>query len=120
VARAAAAVTPGRLEGYVERVENAWQVIGWALDLENPALPVLLEVCAEGQVLGSVLACEHRLDLEQAGKGSGRCEFRFTAPARLTAEMLARLSVRRAADGAALARAEAIPETHARRLRLVV
>jgi hypothetical protein len=121
VARAAAGISPGPLEGYVERVENGWQVIGWAHDTAHPALPVLLEVCAGGAVLGNVLAFGYRTDLEQAGKGGGRCGFMFTAPARLTAEQLSNLVVRRAADGAVLPAAGQVAETQAPpRLRLVV
>jgi len=125
VARATEGVTPGRLEGYVERVENHWKVIGWAHEPSNPALPVLLEIRAGDEVLGTVLACDHRVDLEVAGKGSGRCAFSFTAPRRLTPEMLEVLYVRRAADGVALAAAPELPAapdllpTQAPHLRLV-
>jgi hypothetical protein len=101
-ARAAAKVRPGPLEGYVDRVDCGWDVIGWAWDRANPALPVLLEVCVGDQVLGRVLACDYRADLAAAGKGNGFCGFSFTVEERLTEEMLARLAVRRAADGAAL------------------
>jgi hypothetical protein len=109
VSRASAGITLGGLEGYAERVEDGWKVIGWARDVAHEALPVLLELCLDGEVLGSVLACDYRADLEVAGKGSGRCAFSFTTPRRLTAEMQEGLHVRRAADGAALASAWAAP-----------
>jgi hypothetical protein len=101
-ARAAARMTPGPLEGYVEKIIDDWYVSGWAFDPAHPDLPVLLEVCVGGQVLGSVLACDPRDDLAEAGKGSGRCAFTFKSPSRLKPEMLATLSLCRAADAAEL------------------
>ncbi len=119
VARAAAGVSPGRLEGYVERIENGWKVTGWARDTEHTALPVLLEVCAGDEVLGTVLACDYRADLAEAGKGSGRCAFTFTAPRRLTPEMQTALTVRRAADAAVLANSGQTQAATVERWRLV-
>jgi hypothetical protein len=92
-------VTPGRLEGFIERLSD-WQVQGWALDLDHQELPVLLEIMQAGEVLGTALAHERRDDLRDAGKGEGRCAFTFHAPRRLQADTL---RVRRACDGAELA-----------------
>jgi autotransporter-associated beta strand protein len=100
-ARAAAGITPGPLEGYVDMADD-WHVHGWALDTAHPELPVLLEVLLDDETLGSVLAFEPRDDLRAEGKGSGDCAFVFTAPRRLPADALPRLTVRRAADGVKL------------------
>jgi hypothetical protein len=121
-ARAAARITHGKLEGYVEKMIDNWYISGWAFDPAHPALPVLLEVCASGQVLGTILACDPREDLAEAGKGLGRCAFTFKSPSRLKPEMLATLSLRRAADSAELPmnpqiRAMTAPGT--RHLRLI-
>jgi hypothetical protein len=96
---ARAEVVPGRLEGWLETAEG-WRIEGWARDVAHPELPVVLEFCVGGAVIGTALACETRGDLVKAGKG--RCAFRFTPPMRLTAGVLAGLEVRRVADAAVL------------------
>jgi len=101
VARAAGNAAPGPLEGYIEIVTE-WRVEGWVRDVENPELPILLEIVLDGKVIGTVLACDFRGDLKAATKGNGRCAFRFKPPARLPAELLPCLHIRRAADGAAI------------------
>jgi autotransporter-associated beta strand protein len=101
MARAAESVTPGRLEGYVERA-SAWKVEGWALDADHPSLPVLLEIRIQNRVIGTALARNHRADLAAAGKGAGCCAFTFSPPERLRPELLQTLRIRRAADGADL------------------
>jgi len=98
---ARAAVTPGPLEGWIDTASE-WNIAGWARDLAHPELPVRLEILLGGTVIGTVLACDGREDLRAAGKGRGRCAFSFTPPFRLGAEALARLVIRRAADGAEL------------------
>jgi hypothetical protein len=83
---------------------------------------VLLEVRAGGQVLGAILACDPRDDLAGAGKGIGRCAFTFKSPCRLKPEMLATLSLRRAADAAELPmnpQIRATPAPGPRHLRLL-
>ena len=97
------AVTPGPLQGSIDRIDGAWRVQGWAHDPAHPDLPVLLEVELDGQVIGTVAACEQRDDLAQAGFARGRCAFTFTSPVRLRPERLHSLRIRRAADGASLA-----------------
>jgi hypothetical protein len=101
VERAAAGIVPGPLEAHIDEASD-WRVRGWARDLAHPELPVQLEILTGGQVIGTVLACEFRVDLRQAGKGRGYCAFGFTPPFRLRAERLATLAIRRATDGAEL------------------
>jgi len=121
-ARAAAGRPIGALRGVFEKIEMDWKISGWAMDESQPDLPVLLEVVAADQVIGSVLACDYRADLQAAGLGRGRCAFTFNAPERLRPEQLASLQIRRAADGAPLwSMAAAAPAEEAPRegLRLV-
>lgn len=121
-ARAAAKITPGKLEGYVEKIIDEWYVSGWAFDPDHEDLPVLLEVCAAGEVLGTILACDARDDLATAGKGSGRCAFTFKSPARLKPAMVATLTLRRAVDGAEVPMNPQInvaPAPETRHLRLI-
>jgi hypothetical protein len=100
VARASQDIVPGPLSGYIERVRGDWKLDGWAHDASHPELPVLLEIVLEGQVIGSVLACDLRADLLKAGFGQGRCSFTFISPIKLRPALLATLQVRRALDGA--------------------
>jgi len=99
MALAAAAAAPGVLEGYLDVVED-FAVQGWARDVANPMLPVLLEVWLGDELLGTALAREERLDLALAGKGA--CGFIFTPPRRLAVARRAALRVCRAVDGAEL------------------
>jgi autotransporter-associated beta strand protein len=119
---AAAAAAPGVLEGYLDVVED-FAVQGWARDVANPMLPVLLEVWLGDELLGTALAREERLDLALEGKGD--CGFTYTPPRRLAAALRGALRVCRAVDGAELgwsdglrARLEAVPAAPAR-IRLV-
>jgi hypothetical protein len=102
IARAASGIEPGPLRGWTDRISEPWKVEGWAQDPEHPDLPVLLEVLLDGQLIGTVLACEYRRDLLDAGLGQGRCGFVFTSPVNLRREAMHTLVVRRAADGAAI------------------
>jgi hypothetical protein len=102
IARAASRVTPGRLRGVFEPVAAVGGVSGWARDEAFPELPVLLEILAEDQLIGTVLACDFRAELRAAGLAEGRCAFTFNAAERLRPEQIASLRVRRAADGAEL------------------
>ncbi len=101
VTRAASLVNPGSLRGYVEILADDGTVEGWAQDAANPELPVQLDICADGVVVGSVLARGYRGDLRDAGIGKGRAVFCFLAPPG------ACVSVHRAADGAMLPAASA-------------
>jgi hypothetical protein len=98
VARTAAVLTPGPLRGFIDHIEAARLVAGWAQDMDHPELPVLLEALLDGRVIGTALACHHRPDFASAGLGHGRCGFRMTTTEDLRPASLARLHVRRAAD----------------------
>lgn len=102
VARAAALVTPGAMQGFVETVESNGFIKGWAQDIANPQLPVLLEISLNGETFGTVLACDYRDDLQRAGIGNGRAAFNFHAPKRLSIAQRKKISVRRLCDGAGL------------------
>jgi hypothetical protein len=100
VARAAAALKPGPLRGYIDILKAPWTINGWASDTDHPTLPVLLEVLLEDRVIASLLACDYRSDLETSGIGHGRNAFFLTSPVRLRPEQLGSLRVRRASDHA--------------------
>jgi hypothetical protein len=108
VARASDGLAPGKLRGNVDAVRDEWKVDGWAQDSSHPELPVLLEVLLEGRVIGTVLACDFRNDLLQAGIGQGRCSFVFNSPVRLRPDLWPTLWVRRLGDGAPLAVSKSI------------
>jgi hypothetical protein len=100
VAHALNLTTPGPLRGWIDGIAEGRQIRGWAQDKGNAQLPVLLEIVQGEKVVGSVLACEYRGDLEHAGIGNGRFSFEFTLPGAAT-EMDA-IQIRRACDGAEL------------------
>ena len=100
VARASAGMKWGRLRGSIDRIAGPWKIEGWAQDPDHPELPVLLEVLLEDQVIGTVLACDFRKDLLDAGIGQGRCSFVFSSPMKIRPELAGTLHIRRAADGA--------------------
>ena len=102
VARTAAALTPGPLRGSIDLVQAPWTINGWAQDSLHPELPVLLEILADGKVIGTTLACDYRADLDKAKIGGGRCAFFLTSPVRLHPEMLSTVQIRRASDHAPL------------------
>lgn len=102
VARVAAWLRPGALDGAIDQVTPEGEVHGWAVDTAHPELPQLLEVELDGRVLGTVLACEERHDLRLARISPGRSGFVFRAPRGLTRDQAARLRVRRCADGSEL------------------
>jgi len=106
VAQAAALTAPGALRGYIERTEADGRIEGWAQDIANPELPVLLDVFMGEQRLGSVLACDFRGDLAQAGIGRGHAMFSFQAPGALSPAARQKISIRRHGDGAVLANTE--------------
>ena len=100
-ARAAACVTPGSLRGLIDEVAPGGMVRGWAQDIAHPNLPVLLEVLVEGRIVHSLLACEYRPDLAQAGIGRGRHSFEFNLPAE-SRNLRKPLEIRRASDRSVL------------------
>lgn len=120
--QAAKKVTPGMLLGCFERVDGPWTIVGWAWDEANPDLPVLLEILLDGKPIGTVLACEYRSDVEQAGFGSGHSGFIWTAPVTLPPNAKSRLYIRRVADGAVVpgSARSAEPQPSVPKLRLVI
>jgi hypothetical protein len=97
VQRATAA--PGRLHGYMDGIAGA-TVHGWAWDEANPHLPVALDILLQSRIIGHVLACDYRADLEEAGYGHGRCGFEFSSGLGLPIDAARHLRIRRATDGA--------------------
>ncbi|WP_297492473.1 Hint domain-containing protein [Acidocella sp.] len=92
------ATRPGALDGCIDEVSSAGLIRGWAWDAANPHFPVLLEMIAGNLLIGTVLACDYRHDLRQAGLGRGHCSFSFTAaPSLLRAGPL---TIRRVQDQA--------------------
>jgi hypothetical protein len=92
--------TVGALRGYVDLIETR-SIAGWAQNVDHPEAPVCLDIYAAGELIGQVLANSYREDLANAGLGSGRHGFEFTAPAGL-ALTAASIEVRRSLDGAVL------------------
>ncbi len=97
IARAAAGLTPGPVEGFIDHV-SANRIEGWALDQNHPDLPVTLDILWRGRILGSILACDGRDDLAAAGKGRCRCAFFFTPSEPLPPESWAEIELRRGND----------------------
>ena len=101
VLRASTDEVPGALLGWIEDIgEDA--IKGWAQDAELLELPVLLEVLIGEQVVHTILACDYRRDLAEAGIGQGRCSFLCKLAADIPPDSLGDVWIRRAADGAAL------------------
>jgi hypothetical protein len=119
VARASQGVSPGWLESSIDLVAE-WRIEGWAMDVQHPELPVLVEFVLDGRVIGTTLACDYREDLALAGKGRGHCAFSFVMPMRLRPDMQPALQIRRAVDGTELYRSERCrPYVPACKLQLV-
>jgi len=105
VARAASGLAPGALRGSIDALDEGGKIHGWAQDQAHPLLPVMLEVLLGDEMIGTVLACDYRDDLDKAGIGAGRCSFVFEP--RLPIPDDARLHIRRASDGAEIYMSEA-------------
>jgi len=88
---------PKPLTGRLDRADRK-AIIGWALDPFSPQTRVALAVKANGEVIGRVVADQHRPDLEQAGKGDGRCSFRFIGLKMLAPDVEYRIEVCRESD----------------------
>ena len=97
----AAAAAPSRdaLRGHVEALE-AGVLRGWAMDVAAPSAAVELNVIADGEWVGQVIANRYRADLDHARLGDGRCGFSVPVPASVTS--LEQVTVRRVSDGARL------------------
>ena len=98
VALAGVGLAAGPLEGWIDAITSE-MVAGWAIDTDHAELPMVLEIWAGGNLLGTSLACAYRADLEDAGKGNGQCAFFFALPPGTNAR---NLRVRRGGDGASL------------------
>jgi autotransporter passenger strand-loop-strand repeat protein len=90
----------GKLRGYVDAVRGNY-VKGWAQNVEHPEAPVCLDIFANGELVGQVLANRYREDLAKAGLGSGRHSFVFRLPVGVTLTADA-VEVRRSHDGTCL------------------
>src|ERR1700744_3475552 len=88
---------PRPLTGRLDRADRK-AVTGWALDPFAPQSRVALAIKANGEVIGRITADLHRPDLEQAGKGDGRCSFRFITPKTLAPDVEYRIEVCRESD----------------------
>ena len=102
----------GELRGYVDGCDGT-AVWGWAQDLAYPDAPVCLDVLVDGTAVGLVLAGLFRADLAQAGIGDGCHAFRFTLPSPLSPAGSHVVTVRPAADGKVVGRADAVPKRKA-------
>jgi hypothetical protein len=98
-------VETGPLEGWIDDISHE-RIAGWAIDTSHPELPVQLQIWAGETLLGTALACEHRADLEAAGKGSGRSAFYFALPPALPDVARAGLRISRPGDATGLPMAE--------------
>lgn len=103
VERASVGLRPGPLRGAVDLVAEPWSIEGWASDRDHPEMPVLLEILVDDEVVGEVLACGYRKDLDEARIGTGRCAFFVTSPIRLRPETAGTVRMRRASDHAEIA-----------------
>ncbi len=92
----------GPLRGWIDHI-NADVVQGWAQDLANPELPVLLQILVGDRHVATILACDPRADLAAAGIGRGYCSFACRLQQPLTAQEMTKIRVMRAIDGTNLA-----------------
>ena len=99
VARAVSSVMSGALCGWVDQITPDGIISGWAQDERNPELPVLLEIFLGEKIILSVLACDYRTDLAEAGIGHGRCSFSVAVQNKIPLEYIELVTVRRADDG---------------------
>ncbi|HEY0910079.1 MAG TPA: Hint domain-containing protein [Bradyrhizobium sp.] len=90
----------GAVHGFIDLVSPDC-IAGWAQNPDHPEAPVCLDIFAQGELIGQVLANTYRDDLEQAGMGSGRHAFTFMPP-NGTAFAPDAVEVRRSIDGALL------------------
>jgi hypothetical protein len=75
----------GDFEGYLDKLDCGG-IRGWVWDRKKPSTPLTVEFYTAGgseTVLGSSLANIYRVDLKDAGKGTGAHAYNFTAPAGL-------------------------------------
>jgi len=92
VEAATSRITLGTLQGYIDIMTPA-RISGWARDSAHPTLPVLLDIMLGDQNIGTILACDPRGDLAEAGLGNHA--FAITFPEPLTEPELATLTIQR-------------------------
>jgi hypothetical protein len=105
IARATAGLTLGTLEGYIDGLTGE-KITGWARDTAYPRLPVLLDIMLNGEMIATILACDPRGDLNEAGLGNCAFAIRFTEP--LTTSELAALTIQR--HGSVLSISNSLPK----------
>lgn len=71
----------GDLKGFVENV-SAFSVVGWALNSDDPFVPVELEILVNQVVIANIIADKFRSDLLEVNIGNGNhgFEYYFTGP----------------------------------------
>jgi hypothetical protein len=94
----------GALWGLVDQVSSTC-IAGWAQNSDAPDAPVCLDILADGELIGRVLANGYRDNLKAAGLGSGCHGFALTWPDGLVLS-IERVEVRRSLDGALLQRSQ--------------
>jgi hypothetical protein len=97
VTEAATGVMLGRLDGCIDHFTPE-RLSGWASDSDHRQLPVALDIMLDEVVIGSVLACDPRADLKDAGYGNAGFSVRFDPP--LNAREMQALRIRRPGDDA--------------------
>lgn len=80
------------LVGHIDHFTNG-QIFGWALDKENPDVPLKIVVSAGGQAIAEAVADTYREDLEQGKIGTGRHGFSVHVPVRLEAGQAINISL---------------------------
>lgn len=63
-----------RRMGYFDTIEGLY-AHGWAANIENPGVPLVVEAVCDGKVIASTTANTYRGDLADAGIPIGRCGF---------------------------------------------
>lgn len=95
---------PKVLEGYLDYVD--WHGLrGWAFDPAAPDMPQWLEVVVDDAPPVAFLANQHRVDLVEAGYGSGNFGFELRFPVALDPGLVHIVNVRRRSDGLSLVNA---------------
>jgi glycosyltransferase involved in cell wall biosynthesis len=91
----------GELRGRLDNVDRE-RIAGWAQDSLDPERRVGLVLLINGEIVGRVLANDHRPDLEAAAMGSGRHGFWIRIPGGLSPAKSYLIGVLREVDGAVL------------------
>lgn len=90
----------GTLHGCIDLVRQDGRIEGWARDKSFPEQPTMLEVVIGEEVLGTVLACRHRADLDKVGFGD--VAFSFDANRPIEAHEAGSIEIRRTRDGSTI------------------